>query len=109
MGKYLPVIVTAECGSLTRAAQTLGYTQPSLGYIISNLEEELGAKIFFRSQRGMTLTDVGEKMLETMRKIEAMEEELVEQAQAGQGGLLRLGIFPSVAAQWMPAILAAFR
>ena len=109
MGKYLPVIVTAECGSLTRAAQPLGYTQPSLGYIISNLEEELGAKIFFRSQRGMTLTDVGEKMLETMRKIEAMEEELVEQAQAGQGGLLRLGIFPSVAAQWMPAILAAFR
>ena len=109
MGKYLPVIVTAECGSLTRAAQTLGYTQPSLGYIISNLEEELGAKIFFRSQRGMTLTDVGAQMLQTMRKIEAMEEELLGQAQAGQGGLLRLGIFPSVAAQWMPAILAAFR
>ena len=44
MGKYLPVIVTAECGSLTRAAQTLGYTQPSLGYIISNLEEELAPR-----------------------------------------------------------------
>ena len=109
MGKYLPVIVTAECGSLTRAAQTLGYTQPSLGYIISNLEEELGAKIFFRSQRGMTLTDVGEKMLQTMRKIEALEQELQEQALAGQGGLLQVGIFPSVAAQWLPAILTAFR
>lgn len=109
MGKYLPVIVTAECGSLTRAAQTLGYTQPSLGYIISNLEEELGAKIFFRSQRGMTLTDVGGQMLQTMRKIEALEQELQEQAQAGQGGLLRMGILPSVAAQWLPAILTSFR
>ena len=109
MGKYLPVIVTAECGSLTRAAQTLGYTQPSLGYIISNLEEELGAKIFFRSQRGMTLTDVGAKMLETMRKIEALEEDLQEQAQVGQGGLLRVGIFPSVAAKWLPGILVGLR
>ena len=109
MGKYLPVIVTAECGSLTRAAQTLGYTQPSLGYIISNLEEELGAKIFFRSQRGMTLTDVGAKMLETMRKVEALEEELQEQAQVGQGGLLRVGIFPSVAAKWLPGILVGLR
>ena len=109
MGKYLPVIVTAECGSLTRAAQTLGYTQPSLGYIISNLEEELGAKIFFRSQRGMTLTDVGAKMLETMRKIEALENELQEQAQVGQGGLLRVGIFPSVAAKWLPGILVSLR
>ncbi|MBR2490121.1 MAG: LysR family transcriptional regulator [Ruminiclostridium sp.] len=109
MGKYLPVIVTAECGSLTRAAQTLGYTQPSLGYIISNLEEELGAKIFFRSQRGMTLTDVGAKMLQTMRKIEALEQELQEQAQVGQGGLLRVGIFPSVAAQWLPGILVDLR
>ena len=59
MGKYLPVIVTAECGSLTRAAQTLGYTQPSLGYIISNLEEELGAKIFFRSQRRPPTNAIG--------------------------------------------------
>lgn len=109
MGKYLPVIVTAECGSLTRAAQTLGYTQPSLGYIISNLEEELGAKIFFRSQRGMTLTETGAKMLETMRKIEEMEETLQQQAQVGLGGLLRVGIFPSVAAQWLPGVLVPFR
>ncbi|MFR5902977.1 MAG: LysR family transcriptional regulator [Neglectibacter timonensis] len=46
MGKYAPVIKTAECGSMTRAAQTMGYTQPSLGYIINNIENELGVKIF---------------------------------------------------------------
>ena len=40
MGKYAPVIKTAECGSMTRAAQTMGYTQPSLGYIINNIENE---------------------------------------------------------------------
>lgn len=52
MGKYLPVIKTAECGSLTKAAHVLGYTQPSLGYIINNIEDELGVKLFYRDQRG---------------------------------------------------------
>ena len=59
MGKYAPVIKTAECGSMTRAAQTMGYTQPSLGYIINNIENELGVKIFYRDQRGVTLTEAG--------------------------------------------------
>ena len=44
MGKYAPVLKAAECGSMTRAAQTMGYTQPSLGYIINNIENELGVK-----------------------------------------------------------------
>ena len=74
MGKYAPVIKTAECGSMTRAAQTMGYTQPSLGYIINNIENELGVKIFYRDQRGVTLTEAGVGLLEIMRQIEAMEK-----------------------------------
>lgn len=69
MGKYAPVIKTAECGSMTRAAQTMGYTQPSLGYIINNIENELGVKIFYRDQRGVTLTEAGVGLLEIMRQI----------------------------------------
>ncbi len=42
MGKYAPVLKAAECGSMTRAAQTMGYTQPSLGYIINNIEKRVG-------------------------------------------------------------------
>lgn len=108
MGKYLPVIVTADCGSLTRAAQTLGYTQPSLGYIINNMEEELGVKLFFRSQRGVTLTDVGERLLQTMRRIEDMEAALTKEARMSQEERLRLSVIPSVASQWLPGILAEF-
>ena len=108
MGKYLPVIKTAECGSLTRAAHVLGYTQPSLGYIINNIEDELGIKLFYRDQRGVTLTETGEQLLEIMRKIEAMEDLLRQTARASAGGLLRVGIFPSVASQWLPAILREF-
>ena len=108
MGRYLPVIKTAECGSLTRAAHALGYTQPSLGYIINNIEDELGVKLFYRDQRGVTLTETGADLLEIMRQIESMEERLKETARLSQGGLLRVAIFPSVAAQWLPAILQTF-
>lgn len=108
MGKYLPVIKTAECGSLTRAAHLLGYTQPSLGYIINNIEDELGVKLFYRDQRGVTLTGAGVQLLEIMKQIEATEDLLRQTARATAGGLLRVGIFPSVASQWLPAILREF-
>ena len=67
MGKYAPVIKTAECGSMTRAAQTMGYTQPSLGYIINNIENELGVKIFYRDQRGVTMTEACWKLCARLR------------------------------------------
>ena len=108
MGRYLPVIKTAECGSLTRAAHLLGYTQPSLGYIINNIEDELGVKLFYRDQRGVTLTGAGVQLLEIMKKIEEMENQLRQTARAAAGGLLRVGIFSSVASQWLPAILREF-
>lgn len=108
MGKYLPVIKTAECGSMTRAAQALGYTQPSLGYIINNIEDELGVKLFYRDQRGVRLTDAGTTLLEIMRQIEATEDKLREAALASQGNLLRVGIVPSVAWQWIPTALQTF-
>ena len=108
MGKYRPIIVTAECGTLTRAGKILGYTQPSLGYIISNLETELGVKIFHRDQRGVRLTEAGASIIDIMRQIEDMEDHLREVIHTSQESLLRVGIFPSVASQWLPAILREF-
>ena len=108
MGKYRPIIVTAECGTLTRAGKILGYTQPSLGYIITNLETELGVKIFHRDQRGVRLTEAGASIIDIMRQIEDMEDHLREVIHTSQESLLRVGIFPSVASQWLPAILREF-
>ena len=104
MGKYAPVLKAAECGSMTRAAQSMGYTQPSLGYIINNIENELGVKIFYRDKRGVTPTEAGIGLLEIMRQIEAMENHLQEAARVSKQELLRVGILSSVASQWMPEI-----
>lgn len=108
MGKYRPIIKTAECKSLTQASQVLGYTQPSLGYTISNLENELGVKIFHRDQRGMTLTESGKRLMPLLKEAEDLEERIMDLAKDCRNGMIRVGIFPSVATQWLPAILREF-
>ena len=91
MGKYAPVIKTAECGSMTRAAHVLGYTQPSLGYIINNIENDLGVKLFYRDQRGVTLTETGSDLLKLMR---AARGRPCEPMGAFAGGHFRRGLGP---------------
>ena len=66
MGKYRPIIVTADCGSLTRAGKILGYAQPNMGSIVTRFENELGVKLFTRSKHGVTLTKTGEKLVDIM-------------------------------------------
>ena len=45
MGKYEPILRIAELGSLTRAAESLGYSQSSLSHLTANLEKELSQKL----------------------------------------------------------------
>ena len=56
-------IEVARTGSLTRAADILHITQPSLSKQIKLLEGELGQKLFRRGQYKMILTEVGESFL----------------------------------------------
>ena len=105
MFKYLPIIKTAQCGSLNKAAKELGYTQPSLWYIINNMESEFGIKIFSRTKRGVSLTNVGKELLDIMAKIQSLEEQLYKTAQIRQENRLPVGATLSVASQWMPDIM----
>lgn len=106
MGKYLPIIMTARYGSLNKAAGHLGYSHPSLWYIINNLEDDLGVKLFHRTKRGVTLTEAGQELLPLMVEIEEREDKLHRIARTFHSGCLTLGVFPSVASQWMPDLLS---
>lgn len=108
MGKYLPIIVTADCGSLTRAGKILGYAQPNMGSIVTRFEKELGIKLFNRSQHGVTLTETGEKLVEIMRQIDEMEDYLQDVVTRTRKERFRVGVFQSVATQWMPQVAAEF-
>lgn len=108
MGKYRPIIVTADCGSLTRAGKLLGYAQPNMGSIVTRFENELGVKLFTRSKHGVTLTKTGEKLVDIMRQIDEMEDYLQEVSVRTRTERFRVGVFQSVATQWVPQVMTEF-
>jgi len=62
--RHLRLIVTvAEQGSVTRAATTLGLTQPALTAQLNRIDRVLGAPVFTRDQRGAHPTALGEFVL----------------------------------------------
>ncbi len=69
--------VIAQCESLTKAAQKLHTSQPSLSRSLHSLEEELGAPLFDRVGRNIVLNDTGkfalEKILNVLNSAESIK------------------------------------
>src|SRR5260370_2173472 len=58
----------ARLASFTAAARELGSTQPAVSQRVVQLEENLGAPLFERGHRGVTLTEDGVPLFEAMRQ-----------------------------------------
>ena len=74
--KYVIEVVSA--GSISRAAERLFVTQPSLSNAIRELEQELGVELFLRTSRGVALTQDGAEFLGYARQV-IEQAELLEQ------------------------------
>ena len=73
--------VVAEELNLHRAAERLFISQPPLSRQIKQFEERLGVTLFTRHTRGMTLTDEGTKVLESIRPLLALHESTLDSLQ----------------------------
>jgi DNA-binding transcriptional LysR family regulator len=102
----------ASRGSLTAAAQGLGYTQSAVSRHIAALEETTGARLFDRLPRGVRLTEEGRCLLD---HAEAVLDRMRTARQALQAlrdleaGRLRLGAFDTADAALVPRALAEFK
>ncbi|MEJ8475731.1 LysR family transcriptional regulator [Roseibium algae] len=66
----------AKLGTVSAAAETLGFHRATVNRHIDLLEEELGARIFIRHARGYTLTELGEDALRVAQKTDDLMEDL---------------------------------
>src|SRR3954467_13419127 len=70
----------AELGSITRAAAHLRVAQPALTRQVQHLEDELGVALFTRVNRGVRLTEAGQKLLDSairiLREVERTGDEI---------------------------------
>ncbi len=105
-------IAIARAGHMTRAARTLGVTQPALSAMLRKLEAEAGADLLHRTGRGVELTDAGRVFLQHA-------EEAVRGADAGlravreltglERGSIRVGGGATAITYLLPRVVSAFR
>ncbi len=110
--KYLAFVKTVECGSFTKAAQALNYTQSGVSRMIHDLETDWGVALLERGRAGVSLTSDGLKLLPQLKRICNEHEVLMMQVQDLhdlQSGLIRIGTFSSVATHWIPNMVKVFR
>jgi len=105
-------VAAAEELSLRRAAHRLHVSQPALSLQISELEDELGLKLFERNSRGVELTEAGRAFLLGGRRVLAGAKQAIAQAQEaanGERGRLVIGSVGAVTSSFLPVALARFR
>ena len=106
-------VTVAEEGHVTRAAERLGMQQPPLSQQIRSLEARLGAALFKRHPKGVTLTDAGRALHGEARRIldaVAALEERMQRIVRGLDGVLAVGLSSSVAAHaFTPRLLRCCR
>ena len=104
-------LAVAREGSVTRAAETLHITQPTLSRQLMELEEELKAELFMRDRRRMTLTESGvlfqQRAKEIVLLLEKTERDLAEQ-NALVGGVVSIGCTESAVSLELPEIFRSF-
>lgn len=108
--RYFAAIATA--GHMTRAARSLGVTQPALSSMLRKLEEEVGAALLHRTGRGVELTDAGRVFLQhaeaSLRQADAARA-AVRQVMGLERGSIRLGGGATAITYLAPRTVSRFR
>lgn len=100
-----------EAGSIVKATEVLHLTQSALSHQLREAESQLGAPIFFRINKKLVLTPVGEKVLRgahiVLGELDALARE-VKELLGGEVGRIRLSTECYTSYHWLPAILRRF-
>lgn len=110
--KYEVFLKVVELGSLTKAAEVLGFTQSGISHTISSLESEFGFPLLVRNRSGVKLTVNGEQVIQPIREILKWNEQLKQQVADIHGletGTITIGTFTSVSVHWLPGMIKQFR
>lgn len=99
----------ALCRSISKAAKQLYLTQPTISNAIHNFEEEVGYKIFQRSNQGVALTEEGEKLMSSIDIILSEVENIRNSNDTSEyiSGEVYIDASPTICSTIMPQVIIA--
>ncbi len=104
-------VVVEEAG-FKRATGRLHITQPALSYQIKQLEEELGAQLFYRRPGGVSPTEAGRLLFQHAQRVSAavrQAQRAIKELSEGAAGEVRIGTVNSVGIYFLPQLLWTLR
>jgi LysR family transcriptional regulator, hydrogen peroxide-inducible genes activator len=106
------IVAVARERNFRRAAEKSFVSQPALSLAVKKLEDELGVMLFERSRSDVSMTPVGERIVE--QAIRTLEEagrikELAKQGNNQLIGTFKLGVIYSVGPYLLPEIIPPLR
>ena len=110
--KFETVLVATDSGTITKAAENLGYSQSAISHSIQSLEDEFNVRMLMRGRSGVELTHEGEMLLPYIRNVMNSYREFenkVAEINNLECGVIRIGTFTSIAVNWLPQIINSFK
>ena len=102
-------VAVAQSGNVTHASERLGRTQSAISMQVRKLEDSIGATLFERGPRGVTLTADGKRLLPYARRIVGLvDETTAAMRSAPLDGPVRVGIPEEYNQTILPNALVAF-
>lgn len=105
------VTVLAKCGNITKAAEELYVSQPTLSIFIKRLEERMGIKLFQYIGKKMVLTPAGELYVKKAKNLLLIQNEFYSELTdliAGYTGKIKVGIHFRRTVHFIPKLLVEF-
>ena len=110
--RILLLATVAQYPTMTRAAESVGYSVSAVSQQIHKLEAEAGLPLLERHSRGIRLTDAGRAVVEHAEQMQGQLKSLqysLEDIAGLRSGSLRMGTFPTAGSSLMPAAISRFR
>lgn len=106
--RYRAFVETVNRGSITAAANALGYTQPGISRILHSLEEEWGVSLFDRGRKGIVATEEARRLYPhclSILETKGVLDQTIAQIKGSIVGTIRIGGYFSVLTTWIPDLL----
>ncbi|ALC80888.1 MULTISPECIES: LysR family transcriptional regulator [Bacillus] len=105
------LVVLAEERNMRKASERLFVSQPALSQRLQSIEKSWGVQIFLRSQKGLTVTSAGEKIIQFANDVTKEKEKVKESIEELEGeiyGTLKLAAASIIGQHWLPGILKSY-